>query len=137
MRSEGKGRGGIFLQPYILVAFATAVALPVTFWEGFYVRAADVPVEVIPSQASQNFANPELLYSFSGHAGTIKSLAFSPDSNVVVSGGAENEGVILLWNTQNGKKAGTIRKAHKTSVESLLISPDGKTLVSCGADNTI
>jgi WD40 repeat protein len=112
VRSEGKGRGGIFLRPYIIVAFATGVALPVTFWEGFCVRAADA-VEVTPSQAPQSFANPQLLYTFSGHAGTIKSLAFSPDSKIIVSGGAENEGVIRLWNTQTGKKWGLLAKRTK------------------------
>lgn len=88
-------------------------------------------------EPSTNFTNPLLLYSFRENTGTIKSLAFSPDSKILVGGGAENEGIIRMWNTLTGKKIAMINRAHKTSVESILISPDGQTLASCSSDNTI
>jgi WD40 repeat protein len=135
--SEGRG-GGNFLRPDIILAFMVSVALPVSAWEGFYIHQAHAAIEVTPnSQATTSFANAQLLYTLKGHNGTVKSLAFSPDSTILVSGGAENEGVIRIWNPVNGKKLGNINKAHKAAVESMVISPDGQTLASCSNDNTI
>ncbi|MHC5828833.1 MAG: WD40 repeat domain-containing protein, partial [Nostoc sp.] len=96
---------GNFLRRYIILGFIAAVALPVTTWEGFYIHQAHAAVEITPnSQTSNSFANnAQLLYTLKGHNGTVKSLAFSPDSKILVSGGAENEGVIRVWNPVNGK----------------------------------
>jgi WD40 repeat protein len=89
-------------------------------------------------EPSTNFSNPPLLlYSFRENLGTIKSLAFSPNSQILVSGGSENEGIIRMWSTSTGKRIAKIDRAHKTAVESILISPDGQTLASCSSDNTI
>jgi WD40 repeat protein len=85
----------------------------------------------------QSLTSPQLLYIFYGHTGTIKSLTFSPDSRILASGGAENDGIIRLWNTETGKKLGIINRAQKTAVESLVISPDGQNLISCSDDDTI
>ncbi|MDZ8224626.1 MAG: WD40 repeat domain-containing protein [Nostoc sp. ChiVER01] len=137
MSSEGRG-GDNFLRPYIILAFMAAVALPVTTWQGFYIHEAHAAIEVTPnSQTTNSFANAQLLYTLIGHTGTVKSLAFTPDSKILVSGGAENEGVIRLWNLAKGKKLANINKAHQTAIESLVISPDGQTLASCSDDNTI
>ncbi|MDZ8029024.1 MAG: WD40 repeat domain-containing protein [Nostoc sp. DcaGUA01] len=138
MRSEGRG-GVNFRRRYIILAFIVAVALPVITWEGFYIHQADAAIEFAPnnSETTNNFANFQQLYTLKGHNGTVKSLTFTPDSRILISGGAENEGIIRLWNPANGKNLGNINKAHKTAVESLVISPDGRTLVSCSTDNTI
>ncbi len=87
--------------------------------------------------STKGFSNPQLVYILREHSGTIKSLAFSPDSRILASGGADDEGVIRLWDTQTGKRLGMIKRAHATAIESLVISPDGQTLISCSNDNTI
>jgi WD40 repeat protein len=92
-----------------------------------------IPV-ILPNRSS---INPQIVYSFREHLGSIKSLAFSPDSKTLVSGGGESDGIIRLWDTKTGKRTGTISRAHTTAVESLLIAPDGVTLASCSDDNSI
>jgi WD40 repeat protein len=84
-----------------------------------------------------SLAHPQLMYIFYEHTGTIKSLTFSPNSRILVSGGAANDGIIRLWDTQTGKRVGIINRAHQTAVESILISPDGQNLISCSDDDTI
>jgi WD40 repeat protein len=123
-------------QNFMLVAIAAAT---VTIAPLIYTPSAvpaDTEFTPLP-QPTTNFANPRLVYSFLDHSGTVKSLAFSPDSRVLFSGGAENDGVIRVWDTLTGKRFAIIRRAHKTAVESMLISPDGQTLASCSTDNTI
>lgn len=90
-----------------------------------------------PAQPTTSIANPQLIYTFVEHLGTIKSLAFTPDSQTLISGGSDNDGIIRLWNTTTGKRRGIINRAHQTAIESVVISPDGQTLASGGDDNTI
>ncbi len=116
------------------------------FGEVLPVSSANVTPELLlklrrsltkPKYIESNLAQPNLLYTLKGHTGTIKSLAFGPKGKMLVSGGAENDGVIRIWNLKKGKRMGIIRKAHQTAVLSLLVSPDGNTLVSCSSDNVI
>ncbi|MEC4816154.1 MAG: WD40 repeat domain-containing protein [Scytonema sp. PMC 1069.18] len=125
-----------FAKNFVLVAIAAAAVTIAPLIHIPSAVSADIEFTPLP-QATTNFANPRLVYSFLDHSGTVKSLAFSPDSRVLFSGGAENDGVIRLWDTLTGKRFAVIRKAHKTAVESMLISPDGQTLASCSTDNTI
>lgn len=111
------------------VAIASLVQIPL-------VNPATVEARPNP-ETSHNFFQPQRIYTFKNHSGSIKSLTFSPDSKTLVSGGSDNDGVIRLWSIKNGDIIGTIRKAQKTAVESVLISPDGQTLASCGNDYTV
>ncbi|MGH7999357.1 MAG: WD40 repeat domain-containing protein, partial [Brasilonema sp.] len=100
--------------------------------------AISAEVQVAPvAQPTTSITNPQLIYTFTEHSGTIKSLVFTPDSRTLISGGYDNEGIIRLWDTTTGKRLGIIRRAHKTAVESIVISPDGQTLASGSDDNTI
>ncbi|GAB1537736.1 hypothetical protein NUACC21_03900 [Scytonema sp. NUACC21] len=117
------------------VASATAIAPLVQMPSVFGAEAQAVPIPV--TQPKTNFANPLLLYSFRENLGTIKSLAFSPDSRILVGGGSENEGIVRMWDTLTGRRLATINRAHTTAVESILISPDGQTLATSSTDNTI
>ncbi|PMB49009.1 hypothetical protein CEN39_22020 [Fischerella thermalis CCMEE 5201] len=111
------------------VAIASLVQIPP-------VNPATVEARPNP-ETSNNFFQPQRIYTFKNHSGSIKSLTFSPDSKTLVSGGSHNDGVIRLWSIKNGDIIGTIRKAQKTAVESVLISPDGQTLASCSNDYTV
>ncbi|WP_082209737.1 WD40 repeat domain-containing protein [Fischerella sp. PCC 9605] len=102
------------------------------------VTPATAKVDVKPnSQATSTLVHPQLVYILKEHSGSVKSLAFAPDNQTLVSGGSENDGVIRLWSAKTGKRIGIIRKAQKTTVESVLISPNGLTLASCSNDYTI
>ena len=63
-----------------------------------------------------------------------KSLLFSPDDTLLVSGLIS--GKIELWDLATGAKLTTL-EGHTAPVETLVFSPDGKTLVSTGQDGTI
>lgn len=123
----------------MLMSIASAVAIAPLIQIPFALAAK---VQVTPqappvAQPTTSFANPQLIYTFTEHLGTIKSLVFTPDSQTLVSGGSDNDGIIRLWNTTTGKRTGTINRAHKTAIESIVISPDGQTLASGGDDETI
>ncbi len=74
------------------------------------------------------------LKTLSGHPGAVFSLAFSSDSQVLVSAGSP--GTINLWDTKDFHSMRTW-KDHSDSVRSIFYSPGGKFLISGGDDQTI
>ena len=66
------------------------------------------------------------------HTSAVKCLAFSPDGNLLASGG--NDGTILLWHRSTG--AQKVLTGSTESVSNLEFSPDGKTIAS-GSGDTI
>ncbi len=81
----------------------------------------------------------------SGHSGWVSSLTFSPDGEILASGGCENRdenlvcqtGTILLWDVENGQMIGKPLIGHTSWVDSLAISPDNNILASGSSDGTI
>ncbi|MFQ5577342.1 MAG: WD40 repeat domain-containing protein, partial [Anaerolineae bacterium] len=67
-----------------------------------------------------------------GHAGWVTGLAFSPDRDVLLSGG--DDGTLYLWNPGSMQPDGPILAAHPTAVTGLAFSPNGATFASgsCG-----
>ena len=63
-----------------------------------------------------------------------KSLVFSPDGTILVSG--LGSGAIQLWDVTTGDRIATL-DGHTQKVGTLAFSSDGKTLVSTAADGTI
>lgn len=73
---------------------------------------------------------------FAGHTEAVRSLAFSPDSKMILSGGATRDSDICLWDITAGR---IIRRfeGHTKSVRSLAFAPDGKRFVSGSTDGTV
>jgi WD40 repeat protein len=64
----------------------------------------------------------------------VTAAAFSRDEKRVVSGG--EDGMILLWNLEDGKEV-MPRPGHTKAVHSVALSKDGKYAITGGADKTI
>ncbi|MDE0426753.1 MAG: T9SS type A sorting domain-containing protein [Candidatus Poribacteria bacterium] len=71
---------------------------------------------------------------FVGHTGWVRSVAYSPDSNTLASGSADN--TIRLWGAWTGTHL-RILSGHTGWVRSVAFSPDGTTIASGSSDNTL
>ncbi len=67
-------------------------------------------------------------------AGSVESVAFSPDGTTVASG--STDGTVKLWHAATGQLKSTL-KGHTSQLISVAYSPDGKTLASVGHDRTV
>ncbi|MBD2526661.1 CHAT domain-containing protein [Nostoc sp. FACHB-133] len=68
-----------------------------------------------------------------GHKQPIKTTAFSPDGQMIVTGSAD--GTVKLWSL-DGKQLQSLT-AHKQAVNSATFSPDGQMIVTGSADGTV
>ncbi|QIZ69818.1 serine/threonine-protein kinase [Oxynema aestuarii] len=67
--------------------------------------------------------------TLTGHAQDVRSLAISPDGQLLASGSFD--GTIKIWNLQTGQPIRTLTSPNPGQiVSSVAISPDGRTLVS-------
>ena len=71
--------------------------------------------------------------TLSGQDGKIRSLAFSPDGEILAAG--TEDGIINLWDSSSWELLKTI-PAHTDWVQSLVFSHDSKILVSGSSDGT-
>ncbi|MEP0880975.1 caspase family protein [Trichocoleus sp. ST-U3] len=72
--------------------------------------------------------------TFQGHEGSVNSVAFSPDSQFIVSGSRDK--TVRLWDIQ-GNAIGQPFQGHKSYVNSVTFSPDGQFIVSGSWDKTV
>jgi len=73
------------------------------------------------------------LLTFKGHKDEVRSVAFSPDGQRVVTGSAD--GTAKLWETASGRELLTLN-GHNDQVLSVAFSPDGQNIATSSADGT-
>jgi WD40 repeat protein len=69
-----------------------------------------------------------------GASHCIKSVAFSPNGELIASG--EIDGTVIVWDA-NSYREKSILHGHSTQVSSLSFSPDGRTLATADADSVV
>ena len=75
----------------------------------------------------------EIIPPLKAHSGAAWSVAFSPDSRTLATGG--NDTTIKLWNLASLQQTATLR-GHSGPVDGLAFSQDGTLLVSASGDGT-
>ena len=110
---------------------------------GFFERAPEILARLHPSPGQidlRNFAwyylwrlRPREPQCFAGHRGWVNGLAFSPDGQLVASGGGDS--IVRVWNLATGQFQDCI--GHKDVIAELAFAPDGQTLASSSWDKTI
>lgn len=91
------------------------------------------PIQAQRALAEAVFA-PGTRRVLSSHQGIVQGLAFSPDGQFILSGGAD--GRLLLWN----RATGTIVRAftgHSGPLQRVVFSPNGETVFSASNDGTV
>ncbi|MEW6498220.1 MAG: serine/threonine-protein kinase [Cyanobacteriota bacterium] len=73
-------------------------------------------------------------YTLKGHTQSIRSLAITPDGEILASG--SDDKTVKLWQLATGQMICTL-KGHSKSVASVAISSDGEILASGSEDKTI
>jgi hypothetical protein len=83
-----------------------------------------------------NGAQQKELRLVKAHHNWVTSLAFSPDSKRLISGGGDS--TARIWEVQTGKEIGRVRfEGESTYVNSVGFSPDGKLILAAAQNDVI
>ncbi|HTG44893.1 MAG TPA: c-type cytochrome domain-containing protein [Verrucomicrobiae bacterium] len=79
-----------------------------------------------------------LVHRFSGPAGNVNAVAFSPDGKLIYAAGGESglAGELRIWTLTDRALARSLA-AHRDAVYSLAVSPDGKMLATGSYDQKV
>lgn len=98
----------------------------------FSVRAHPDQSMVAAVEGPKNAGNAEMVIQ-KGHSGEVRSLAFSPDGNFIVTGSQDK--TVKLWRI-DGILIRTF-EGHDAEVQSVAFSPDGTCIASGSRDKTV
>lgn len=79
-----------------------------------------------------NATDGTAITTLTGHLGAVRSLAFSPDNRLLLSG--SDDGTVRLWNTQSDENVGTLELSAEQAVTAVAFSPNGNLIVASGED---
>jgi len=74
------------------------------------------------------------LRTLHGHSGGVRSVAFSPDGQRIVTGSLD--GTAKAWDAASGKELVTF-KGHRGGINSVAIAPDGQRIATGSKDTTV
>ncbi|NUN95774.1 MAG: protein kinase [Candidatus Omnitrophica bacterium] len=74
------------------------------------------------------------LATFSGHAGAVSAVAFSPDGALAATGGSDR--AVRIWRTATGESA-AVFEDHPARIDSILFHPDSARLATGGAEGEV
>src|SRR5262249_33300561 len=99
--------------------------------DGRWLVTGSDQVRVWDLRAQGPHGEPRLL---AGHQNAVRSLAFSRDSKLVVTGSWDKTAIV--WDmTQTVPTAKAVRAGHAAEIDSVAISPDGRWIVTGGRDH--
>ncbi len=75
--------------------------------------------------------------TLNGHSSWVRSLAFVPQGNKLISGGYD--GKLIWWpaTADNPRPERTINEAHQGWIRAVAVSPNGRMAATCGNDNLV
>jgi WD40 repeat protein len=68
---------------------------------------------------------PDIIWQLSGHSAAADGVAFSPDGQIVASGGDDPDSSVKLWQAADGEPLETL-PGHVDGVTDVAFSPDGR-----------
>ncbi|MEZ4736534.1 MAG: WD40 repeat domain-containing protein [Caldilineaceae bacterium] len=83
---------------------------------------------------AQLAAKADLVRTLEGHAGWVRSVAFSPDGAMLVSGSYDQ--TVRLWEVATGEQRQRLA-GHTNAVLAVAFAPDGQLVASAGRDQTV
>ena len=82
----------------------------------------------------QSIIKSKVRLTLTGHDGRVRSVAYSPDGQRIVTASADY--TAKVWNANTGKELLTLT-GHNHQVWSAVYSPDGQRIVTAGADRIV
>ncbi|XP_022791055.1 WD repeat and FYVE domain-containing protein 2-like isoform X2 [Stylophora pistillata] len=80
-------------------------------------------------------SSPSLVTTLNGHSGSVRALAWDPESKLLFSGSFDES--IIVWDIGGQKGTALELHGHIAKVQSLCYAPHAKKLISCSEDGII